>query len=261
MNHLEIKNLVCGYRKFRLDIPSFCLEEGSLTGIIGPNGSGKTTLLKGILGDLPLKNGQITLHGKDLRKMSIREKAQKMAVVTQQLTETDLNVLEFVLLGRLPHRSAFQFFDRREDLRIADHYIQMLGLSPLRNKPLSNLSGGEKQTACIAKALTQQASLLLLDEPTSQLDIAHQVQILDLIKQWNRKMHLTVLMIVHDLNLASEYCDRLLVMNRGNIHKQGSPEEVMDYQILEEVYQTRVVTGKNPTSGKPAVFLVSNKNI
>jgi len=128
-----------------------------------------------------------------------------------------------------------------------------------KDKLMSKLSGGERQLAGIARALTQEPQLLLLDEPTSQLDISHQIQVLNLVQELNAQMGLTVLMIIHDLNLASEYCDYLLLLNEGKLYKKGTPSEVIDYKTIEEVYNTVVFTQENPLSKKPAVFLVSNK--
>lgn len=258
-HNLEVKNLLSGYSHFKLDQISFNIRKGSFAGIIGPNGSGKTTLIKTILGEIKLEKGSIVLDGKSLNKMSIREKASILAVVTQHTELSDLSVLDYVLMGRLPFRRPFQFFETEEDVAIADKYIKLTGINRLRNKSLAELSGGERQLASIARALTQEPTLLLLDEPTSQLDISHQVQILDLVRQLNEDMHLTVLMIIHDLNLASEYCDHLLMMKEGRIYIQGSPEEVIQFKAIEEVYQTCVVTRENPVSGKPTVFLVSQK--
>ena len=137
--------------------------------------------------------------------------------------------------------------------------MKLTGILPYAKKYMSQLSGGEQQLAAIAQALIQEPELLLLDEPTSHLDISHQVQILNLIQRLNRDAGLTVLMIIHDLNLAAEYCDYLIMMNKGNIHTLGTPDEVLTYKNIEEVYNTVVVTGKNPLSEKPAIFLVSEK--
>jgi len=126
-----------------------------------------------------------------------------------------------------------------------------------KDKPMTELSGGEQQLAAIARALTQEPQLLLLDEPTSHLDISHQVQILNLIQQLNQQLNLTVLIIIHDLNLAGEYCDYLVMMNNGGIHIKGTPHEVLNYQTIEAVYNTVVITRENPISKKPVVFLVS----
>lgn len=261
MNTLEVNHLVCGYSHFKLNDLCFNVRKGSFTGIIGPNGSGKTTLLKGILGEITLEKGSVMLDGNDLCGMSIREKALKIAVVAQQTEDSDMTVLDYVLLGRLPYRRPFQFFETAEDISIADKYLKLTGIDQLRDKRLSELSGGERQLAGIAKALTQEPTLLLLDEPTSALDISHQVQILDLVRQLNQDMALTVVMIIHDLNLAGEYCDHLLMMHHGSLYRQGTPEEVIEYQAIEEVYKTCVVTRENPVSGKPTVFLVTNNQI
>ncbi|MDP4278086.1 MAG: ABC transporter ATP-binding protein [Bacteroidota bacterium] len=256
-NSLEVHHLVCGYSQFQLKDISFNLQKGSFTGIIGPNGSGKTTLLKGILGEIKILKGKLMLDGKEMNQLSLKEKASLMAVVTQHTDDTDMSVTDYVLLGRMPYRKAFQLYDTQEDIARAETFMEMTGISHLRKKSMSELSGGEKQLVSIAKALTQEPALLLLDEPTSMLDISHQVRMLDLVRRLNQEMNLTVLMIIHDLNLASEYCDELLMMHEGTLYKQGTPEAVIQYQSIETVYNTCVVTGNNPVSGKPAVFLVS----
>jgi iron complex transport system ATP-binding protein len=137
--------------------------------------------------------------------------------------------------------------------------MRLTGIWPHRKKQLSQLSGGEQQLAAIAQALTQEPELLLMDEPTSHLDITHQVQVLNLIQRLNNELKLTVLMIIHDLNLAAEYCNHLIMMKDGQLYSQGTPSEVLAYDKIEEVYNTVVVTQNNPLSGKPAVFLVSEK--
>lgn len=260
MQYLEVKNIVCGYDHFKLKDVSFNIKEGSFTGIIGPNGSGKTTLLKSVLGDIRLEKGSIRIDGKDLAKMSIKERSVRIAVVTQKVGNSDFSVIDYVLMGRLPYRRPFQFFESDHDLEVVEKYMKLTGIEDLRDKSVKELSGGERQLVSIAKALAQEPEILLLDEATSQLDISHQIEVLDLVRELNESMNLTVLMIIHDLNLASEYCDNLLMMNKGMIHSQGSPEEVIEYQAIEDVYKTCVITRENPVSGKPAVFLVSKKN-
>ncbi|HPR31258.1 MAG TPA: ABC transporter ATP-binding protein [Prolixibacteraceae bacterium] len=257
--HLKISNLGCGYRQFRLDGISFTLNRGCFAGIIGPNGSGKTTLFKGLAGDLPLLSGEIMLSNEVLTGLSIRDKARKIAVVSQFTEVADITVSDYVLMGRIPYRSNFQFFESQKDHDIAGHYMQLTGVFPFRDKKMTELSGGEQQLAAIARALTQEPELLLLDEPTSHLDITHQVQILNLIQQLNHDLGLTVLIILHDLNLAGEYCDYLILMNKGKIHIQGAPSEVLNFQTIEDVYKTVVITRINPVSEKPVVFLVSDR--
>jgi len=225
----------------------------------GPNGSGKTTLFKGLAGDLPLLSGEIMLSNEVLTGLSIRDKARKIAVVSQFTEVADITVSDYVLMGRIPYRSNFQFFESQKDHDIAGHYMQLTGVFPFRDKKMTELSGGEQQLAAIARALTQEPELLLLDEPTSHLDITHQVQILNLIQQLNHDLGLTVLIILHYLNLAGEYCDYLILMNKGKIHIQGAPSEVLNFQTIEDVYKTVVITRINPVSEKPVVFLVSDR--
>jgi len=159
----------------------------------------------------------------------------------------------------LPHRKKLRFFETSEDYTIAYEYMKLTNVFHLKDKFMSKISGGEQQLTNIARALAQQPQLLLLDEPTSHLDITHQVQILNLIQKLSQEMNLSILMIIHDLNLAGEYCDYLIMLNDGKIHKKGLPEEVLNYKDIEDVYKTIVVVEQNPVSKKPAVFLVSEK--
>lgn len=259
---LEIKEFSCGYPgHFVLNEINFEIEKGHFVGIIGPNGSGKTTLFRGISGELPTLSGTITLNGQLTQKMSLREKARNIAVVTQQIEAGNMTVEEYVLMGRMPYQRQFQFFETGEDIAIAEKYMKLTGIDNLRDKNMNSLSGGEQQLAGIARALTQEPELLLLDEPTSHLDITHQVQILNLIQRLSEELSLTVLMIIHDLNLAGEYCDTLLMMQKGTLRKTGTPHEVLNYLDIEAVYDTVVITRTNPVSGKPVVFLVSEKTM
>ena len=255
---LQIDQLKCGYgNKFHITDISFRVKRGGFTGIIGPNGSGKTTLFRGITGEIEIDKGTILLDGKNLDRMQQRERARNMAIVTQEIENANISVEDYVLMGRLPYRSTFQFFESKEDYQIAEKYLKLTDVYHLKDKFMYQLSGGEKQLAAIARALTQQPRLLLLDEPTSHLDITHQVQVLNLIQRLNTELGLTVLMIIHDLNLAGEYCDHLVMMNKGHMNVSGKPEEVLNYKTIEEVYNTVVITKTNPLSRKPVVFLVS----
>lgn len=258
---LRITDLQGGYKNFHLRDVNFHLNQGDFAGIIGPNGSGKSTLLKLMMGDLKPTNGKVLFDGSDLSRMTALKKAQSIAVVNQRIADTSMTVMEYVLLGRIPYRQMFQFFERKEDVIKAERYMEMTGILKYRNEPLSSLSGGEQQLAAVTRALTQEPQLLLLDEPTSMLDISHQVQVLDLVSKLNCELRLTVLMIIHDLNLASSYCNRLLLMKKGGLYKEGTPEEVLQYQIIEDVYKTVVVTGENPVTSKPTVFLVPHSQL
>ncbi len=256
---LNIQNLGCGYPNFQLSEINFEVRKGSFAGIIGPNGSGKTTLFKAITGTLSIKSGKILLNEKNIHSLTPRHRAQNIAIVSQFIEAGDISVEDYVLMGRIPYHSRFSFFETDEDYRIAHKYMEMTDTYRFKDRLMSELSGGEQQLAGIARALTQQPELLLLDEPTSHLDITHQVHILNVLQELNHEMGLSVLMVIHDLNLASEYCDQLILVNQGKIHTQGTPEEVLTFQHIEDVYKTVVVTQNNPLSGKPAVFLATNQ--
>lgn len=256
---LNIQNLCCGYPKFQLSEINIDIPKGSFAGIIGPNGSGKTTLFRAITGTLNLKSGKILLCEKNMLSLSPRQRAQNIAIVSQFSDAGDISVEDYVLMGRIPYHNRFSFFESEVDFQIARKYMEMTDTWRFKDRLMSELSGGEQQLAGIARALTQQPELLLLDEPTSHLDITHQVHILNLLQQLNQELGLSVLMVIHDLNLASEYCDRLILINQGKMHIQGTPEEVLTFQNIEDVYKTVVVTQTNPLSGKPVIFLASQK--
>jgi iron complex transport system ATP-binding protein len=257
-DYLNIEKLSCGYSSgFQLKEITFSVQKGSFAGIIGPNGSGKTTLFKGISGRLQAKSGTVVLADTNLGDIKPMDKARRIAVVSQFPDVADITVEDYVLMGRLPYREMFQFFESKRDHAIAKKYMQLTGIFEHRTKLMTELSGGEQQLAAIAQALSQEPELLLLDEPTSHLDISHSVQILNLVQKLNHETGLTVLMIIHDLNLAAEFCDYLIMLDHGKIYTMGTPSDVLNYQNIENVYNTVVVTQNNPLSGKPAIFLVS----
>jgi len=257
---LEIKDLTCGYdSKFVLQNINFKVGNKELIGVIGPNGSGKTTLLRAITRILKPRKGAILLEEKDIWQFGFKELAKRIAVVPQSFAGGNISVEEFVLLGRTPHFEKFHFLEMKRDLEIANRSMALTDTHRLKDQLMDQISGGERQLALIARALAQEPTLLLLDEPTTHLDITHQVGILDLIKRLNKEFGLTVIMVLHDLNLASEYCHRLILINEGRIHRIGRPEEVLSYQTIEEVYKTTVVVRENPISSKPHCFLVSEE--
>lgn len=259
---LNLDRVCCGYDgEIILHDISFTVSPGELIGIIGPNGCGKTTLLRAISGIRKPKGGDLSIEGENIFKFSHQELAQKMAVVGQNVEPVFLPVEDYVMLGRLPYYRKYQFFETRNDEAIVRKYMELTNTWKLRKKMMTEISGGERQLASIARALTQEPTLLLLDEPTSHLDISHQVQILELIRNMNRDLNLTVLMVIHDLNLASEYSTRLLLIKEGTIYRMGTPEEVITYRTIEDVYKTIVYVKKNPLSGNPCVFLVTQEDM
>ncbi len=257
---LEIKNLSCGYEtKSVLKKINFEVKHGELMGIIGPNGSGKTTLLKAITRVLKFKQGEIILQGKSIDKMGFKELAREVAVVSQDCRAGIMTVEEFVLLGRIPYYAKLQFMETQKDKEITEKYMRLTDTFKLKNQLVTQISQGEKQLVFIARALAQEPKLLLLDEPIAHLDITHQVGILDLIRKLTRELGLTVIVVLHNLNLASEYSDRLIMINYGKICKVGTPQEVLTYSLIEKVYKTVVVVEKNPFSLKPHILIVSEE--
>jgi len=255
---LQIDNLISGYpNMFHLKNITLTVSEGSFVGIIGPNGSGKTTLIKTIAGILKPINGKIYVEGKDLFSLNNREKAQKIAYVSQFVENKDIKVIDYILIGRLPHFKKFQIFENKEDLDKAYYFMNMFNILTLKDRYMYEISGGQQQVVAICSALVQEPKILLLDEPTAHLDLNYQIKILDLLQDLNHRLNLTIISILHDLNLASEYCDQLALLNQGELIKFGTPEEVLKYDILEEVYKTVIVTSINPVSKKPIVLPAS----
>lgn len=258
MKILEAENINCGYgNKFNIENVSFSIEKEEIIGIIGPNGSGKTTLLRALTRILKLKKGRVLYNGRDLSGIEYSHMAKKVGFVSQKSNTAYMTVQEYILLGRIPHYNKFQFFETKHDIDIANECMKMTDIIHLKNNDISEISGGEYQLAQITRALAQQPELILLDEPTSHLDIGHKVDILDLLKKLNKKLGLTIIIVMHDLNLASEYCDRLILLNKGFAERIGTPAEVIKYDVIEKVYKTVVVVKNNPISKKPYVITVS----
>lgn len=259
---IKVQNLSCGYgSKFTIRNISFEIPEGQFTSIIGPNGAGKTTLFRGISGMLPIDDGHVLIEGEDSATLSHKAKARKLAIVNQTVEAGYMSIEDYVLMGRIPYRPTLQFFESQEDFRIAEESMRMTGVWEKRTKTMNRLSGGEQQLAAIARALTQDTKILLLDEPTAHLDISHQMKVLNLIQRLNREHKITVLLIIHDLNLASEFSDRLILLNNGLLHTDGTPEEVLTFDTIEEVYRAVVITHTNPLNGKPFIFPVSERTL
>jgi len=262
-NLLVLENVLSGYEQEAvIQKITFTVEEGEFLGLIGPNGAGKSTLLRVLTRILNIWEGKIIFKGKDWETFSAKQFSKEVAFLPQNIeTPFPFSVEEFILLGRYPY---FGYFGQvsLQDKQLVEEIMTLTDTMNLKDKKINHLSGGEKQRVFLAQTLIQEPKLLLLDEPVAHLDIRHQIEILDLIKKQNQEKGTTVVAVFHDLNLASEYCERLILMNQGKIYKTGTPEEVLTYQDLEQVYKTVVVVEKNPFSHKPYVLLVPqwNKN-
>jgi iron complex transport system ATP-binding protein len=234
------------------------VHAGELVGVIGPNGAGKTTLLRLLSGYLMPGNGSIELFGNDLRTYEKRRLAQLVATLPQTIgTIFPYTAEEFILMGRYPHFAKRLGYDRGE-AEIVKDVMERMGIGHLGGRIVSTLSEGERQKVYLAQCVAQNPRVLLLDEPVSHLDIRHQMQTLELLAGLNEQ-GLTILMILHDLNLASEFCSRILLLSRGRVSADGAPEATLTYQQIEESYGTVVVVRPNPLSGKPLVLPVAKK--
>ena len=258
-NALEVQNLSFKYQDAAiLSNIGFTIPKGSFTGIIGPNGSGKTTLLKCLIRLLPPQAGRIALADLDLSKLSIKEIARRVAVVPQQWENRfPFTAGEIVAMGRFPHQRRFRK-DSARDREIVRQSMTATHTLHLANRPIFEMSGGEQKRVMIAQALAQSPQLLLLDEPTAALDINHQIEISDLLKSLVQKEQLTVLTVLHDLNLAAQYCDALILLRGGKIFAAGPVTEVLTETNLEQVYQTKVRVRMDPMNGKPLITLYSH---
>ena len=246
------------HQQWILDELSFKSAEGDFLGIIGPNGSGKTTLLKIIDGLLKPESGSVRIGKTDINKIKRNDFAKIVAMVPQESSMTfPFTVHEVVLMGRAPHLGRLMF-EREDDLAISRKAMELTDTFPLRERSISELSGGERQRVLIARALAQEPGVVLLDESTAYLDIKHQVAFFDLIRTLNRKEGLTVIAVTHDINLASLFCDRIMLLKKGRIHSIGTPDEVITKANIEEVYETGVYVDCNPQTGLPRVTLMAS---
>jgi iron complex transport system ATP-binding protein len=238
---------------FSLTGVSFAIAEGEVFGVIGPNSAGKTTLLRLLTRVVAAGAGEVRLDGRAIRSLEHAELARQIAVVPQDAPRPfPFSVEQLVLMGRYPHAPG-RFFESERDRSLATAAMEATGVLPLAALPLEQLSGGERQRAMLARALAQQPRLLVLDEPTSHLDLRYQAETAALLQQLNAERGMTVLLVSHDLNLAAEVCDRLLLLGGGRVARVGRPADVLQREVLESVFGCAVVVEANPTSGRPVV--------
>ena len=254
---IEVNSISFRYHEnWVLEDVSFRVEKGEFVGVIGPNGSGKTTLLKILYHLLKPQKGEILFELVPMKKMDRADIAKRIAVVAQ---ETQLlfpfNVLETVLMGRSPYLGHLMF-ESEKDLEISKKAMAWTHILPFSERSIDELSGGERKRVFIARALAQEPEVVLLDEPTANLDIHHQMDFLNLILTLNRERGLSIVMATHDMNIASEFCDRLILLQGGKIYKMGTPQEVITRENIESVYGCEVWIDQNPISGMPRISLL-----
>ena len=254
-NIFEVKNLKCGYDGQEvIKGISFTVEEGDFLIIIGPNGARKTTLFRAMTRIMKPWQGGVIYRDRDISKVRPRDLAKEVAVLPQELTiPFSFTVNEFIEMGRFPHKGRLERLSRN-DFEIMHKAMLFTETKALALRRLNEISAGERQRVLIAQGLVQEPKVLFMDEPTSHLDITHQVRLLDLLSQLNRRMGLTVVMILHDLNLASEYAKIIMLIKEGMIYKKGRPQEVLTEASVLDVYDTAAVVIENPISRKPYIF-------
>ncbi len=256
---LECEDIRFRYRReWILKDLSFSTHQGEFFGIIGPNGSGKTTLLKIVGGILHPEGGSVRIGKTDIREMKRIDFAKIVAMVPQDSPMIfPFTVHEVVLMGRAPHLGRLMF-ERKSDFAVSQKAMELTDTLSLAERNMNELSGGERQRVLIARALAQEPGIILLDESTAHLDIKHQVALFDLIRELNRNEGLTVIAVTHDINLASLFCDRIMLLKEGCIHSIGRPDEVITESNIKEVYETDVMVDCNPQTGLPRVTLLAN---
>ena len=228
---------------------------GQLVGLIGANGAGKTTLLRAVSGILGYRDGTVRLEGADLESLSSREIAAGLALVPQIAPYTHgFTSIELVLMGRYPHLGRFQI-EGKEDDRIARDAMRLTETEQFADRTLDTLSGGERQRVFVSRALAQQPRVLLLDEPTSNLDVLHQLKVFDLVRRLVDD-GLTAIAAIHDLNMAARYCDRLVLLSRGRVIAEGTPADVLTAETIESAFGVRAAVYREPVTGSLAVGLI-----
>ena len=238
---------------------SLHVGKGEMVGLLGPNGSGKSTILKILSGILPDKYNNVNVTGQALHTLSRKSLAQRMATIPQEpVFSFPFTVLEVVLMGRQPHHAGLAL-ETKEDIAIAEAALARCGATDLAGRIIHELSSGERQRVVFARALAQQPEILLLDEPASFLDIRHQVELYDIVRDLACNQHCSILTVMHDINLAVEYCDRIYLLCNGKIAAGGTVDEVINTENISRVFNTPVMVDTNTVTGKPLVLPLSKQ--
>jgi len=253
---LTLKNIGFMYGKtWALKGIDLQVNAGEMLGVLGPNGSGKSTLLRIMDGILIPHEGEIFLKNKAMADFKRSELAEKIAMVDQEnYFRFSFSALEVVLMGRFPHLKRFQF-EGEKDMEVVVNALAATHSLELSDRSINELSGGEKQRVLIARALSQEPGIILLDEPTSFLDLKYKREIFQLISSLTEEKGLSVVLVSHDIDLAAQYCHQLILLKNGSIIKMGVPESVVTSSNIEEVYECPVLVDKNPETGRPRVSL------
>lgn len=249
---IEIKELQAGYQDtIIIERANLSIPKGKITMMIGQNGCGKSTLLKSISRILPVKKGDILLNGVNLKKMAQKEIAKKMAILPQSpLVPEGILVKDLVAYGRFPYQKPMSGL-KKEDHEIIEWAMKKTGVFELQNKPVEELSGGQRQRVWISLALAQKTEILVLDEPTTYLDMAHQLEVLELLKKLNKEEGTTIIMVIHELNHATKFADHIIGMKKGKVLFEGAPNEVITVENLKALYEIEAVLTTSQSGDYP----------
>jgi iron complex transport system ATP-binding protein len=256
---IKIENVYAGHLKKQiLKNINLNIEKNSFFGIIGKNGAGKSTLLKVIARLLKPYSGSVFINLQNIDSFTRKNFAQQLSFLPQYVDiSLNLSVKDFIMFGRYPYMKVFKI-PTQKDYTVVNKVVDFLKISHFLNKELNELSIGEKQLVLIAQVLVQETDVILFDEPTSYLDIGKQNTVLGILRELNTKFNKTVVLSLHDLNVASEFCDKIALMDNGKVYMYGKPKEVLNAQNIEKIYDIKVVIGENPISKKTFVLPITN---
>lgn len=251
----RLENLASGYEQVRVfEGLNLTIEEGKVTTIIGPNGCGKSTLLKTIGRILKKQQGTVYLQEQNMQNLSTKDIAKKLAILSQTpIAPGQLKVEELIAYGRYPHRNNVNRLTNKDEEMI-EWALTVTNTMEYRNRELAQLSGGQRQRVWLAMALAQETNILLLDEPTTYLDMAHQLEVLDIVKSLNEQHSCTVVMVLHDINHAARYSDHLIAMRNGIIMQTGTPQEILSAEVMRKVFNIDARIMEDPVTNTPVCY-------
>lgn len=254
MDIFEVRDVTTGYdKKVVIENFNMTIPKGQITSIVGPNGCGKTTLLHTLTRVLKIKYGAVLMDGKDIFAMNTKNVAKRLSLLPQMSNAPDgLTVRELIGYGRHPHKKPFEGLNQW-DYENIDWAVDVTGIKAFSDRPVSELSGGQKQRVWLAMALAQNTDIILLDEPTTYLDMKFQMEILNLLKSLNETADKTIVMVLHDINHASRFSDHMIALKEGGIRKLGKPETVMTESVLKEVFEVDAVISECPFTSRPII--------
>lgn len=259
LSNLRVEKLQVGYEQnIVFQELDFAIQTGKITTIIGPNGCGKSTLLKTMGRIIRQRSGSVYLYNEDMRSLDTREIARKLALLPQSpVAPNELKVEELVAYGRFPHLHQVQQHTPADAAAI-EWAIKTAKITNFRYRQLGSLSGGERQKVWLAMALAQQTSILLLDEPTTYLDMVHQLEVLNIVRQLNQEQQCTIIMVLHDINHAARFSHQIVAMKGGKIIASGCPQEIITPAVLRQVFQIEARVMADPRDGVPICFSYDN---